>query len=109
MTLELWVVLSRAWIIHLSRKEEIWVVDSAEQLAEGVMPQLSAEELIEAEEIVRGDERVRKLAADIGEHTLHTPLCPISLMLRPCLKVWHLIRFSRMAGHWDMMIVFPKS
>lgn len=31
------------------------------------MAQLSVYELIEAEEIVRADERVRKLAADVGK------------------------------------------
>ncbi|CAE6427598.1 unnamed protein product [Rhizoctonia solani] len=55
-----------AWVIHLSFKESEWVVDDAERLPEGQMPQLSVNELIEAEQIVRNDERVRKLCADVG-------------------------------------------
>lgn len=34
------------------------------------MPQLSVYELIEAEQIVRNDERVQKLAADVGESSV---------------------------------------
>ncbi|CAE7052540.1 unnamed protein product [Rhizoctonia solani] len=60
------VVSGYAWIIHLSFQAAEWVVDGTEQLPEGTMPQLSVQELIEAEEIVRADERVRKLCADVG-------------------------------------------
>lgn len=51
----------------MSFKDEKWAVDSSEKLPEGRMAQLSVYELIEAEEIVRADERVRKLAADVGK------------------------------------------
>jgi primary-amine oxidase len=47
-------------------KETAWVVDSLEKLAEGLQPQVSVEELIDAEKIVRKDLTVRKLAADVG-------------------------------------------
>lgn len=56
-----------SWLVHLSVKDDKWVVDSSEKLPEGRMAQLSVYELIEAEEIVRADERVRKLAADVGK------------------------------------------
>ncbi|KAF8606428.1 peroxisomal copper amine oxidase [Ceratobasidium sp. AG-I] len=55
-----------SWLLNLSFKDDKWVVDGAEKLPEGRMAQLSVYELIEAEEIVRADERVRKLAADVG-------------------------------------------
>jgi primary-amine oxidase len=51
----------------LTFNDSEWVVDGADQLPEGQMPQLSVNELIEAEQIVRNDERVRKLCADVGE------------------------------------------
>ncbi|KAF8754266.1 amine oxidase [Rhizoctonia solani] len=60
------VITGHSWIIHLSFKESEWVVDGTEQLPEGQMPQLSVNELIEAEQIVRNDERVKKLCADVG-------------------------------------------
>lgn len=44
-----------------------WVVESSLVLEEGVQSQLSPEELEQAEQHVRADERVRALAAEIGE------------------------------------------
>ncbi|ELU40085.1 peroxisomal copper amine oxidase [Rhizoctonia solani AG-1 IA] len=52
-------------------KESEWVVDGTEQLPEGQMPQLSVNELIEAEQIVRNDERVKKLCADVGPDQIY--------------------------------------
>ncbi|KAH9847764.1 peroxisomal copper amine oxidase [Lenzites betulinus] len=43
-----------------------WVVDVVDKLPEGVQPQISVEELLLCEEIIRADERVIKLAADVG-------------------------------------------
>ncbi|KAF8313711.1 hypothetical protein DL93DRAFT_2058917 [Clavulina sp. PMI_390] len=43
-----------------------WAVDSFDKLAEGVQPQITPEELLEAEEIVRKDPTVIKLAAAVG-------------------------------------------
>ncbi|KAJ1307241.1 hypothetical protein OPQ81_001354 [Rhizoctonia solani] len=60
------LVSGYAWLFNLSLQATEWVVDHAEQLPEGRMPELSVEELIEAEQIVRDDERVRKLCADVG-------------------------------------------
>ncbi|KAG9089314.1 hypothetical protein FS749_001435, partial [Ceratobasidium sp. UAMH 11750] len=55
-----------SWLLHLSFKDDKWAVDAAEKLPEGRMAQLTVYELLEAEEIVRADERVRKLAAEVG-------------------------------------------
>lgn len=41
-------------------------MDSLEILPEGIQPQITVEELLLCEDIVRADERVRKLAADVG-------------------------------------------
>jgi primary-amine oxidase len=71
--------LSYSWIIHLTRTDDTWVVDSSEKLPEGTMPQLSVYELIEAEQIVRNDERVQKLAADVGEYNTSVAVCTILL------------------------------
>jgi hypothetical protein len=60
------LALRLCWLIHVSVKNEKWSVDSAEKLPEGRMAQLCVNELIEAAEIVRADERVKKLAADVG-------------------------------------------
>ncbi|KAG8681374.1 hypothetical protein FRC09_017533, partial [Ceratobasidium sp. 395] len=60
------VVSGFCWLVHLSLKDEKWIVDSAEKLPEGRLAQISVNELIEAAEVVRADERVRKLAADVG-------------------------------------------
>lgn len=43
-----------------------WVVDTLEKLPEGVQPQISVEELLLCEEIIRADERVIKLAGEVG-------------------------------------------
>ncbi|KAG8744999.1 hypothetical protein FRC10_009107 [Ceratobasidium sp. 414] len=60
------VVSGFCWLIHTSLKDEKWTIDSAEKLPEGRLAQISVNELIEAADIVRADERVRKLAADVG-------------------------------------------
>ena len=51
----------------VSLKDGRWEVDAIEQLPEGVQPQISVEELLLCEDIIRKDERVVKLAADVGE------------------------------------------
>jgi len=43
-----------------------WVVASFEKLADGIHPQISVEELIECEKIVRKDKKVLQIAKDIG-------------------------------------------
>ncbi|KAI0738234.1 peroxisomal copper amine oxidase [Daedaleopsis nitida] len=43
-----------------------WVVDSLDKLPVGVQPQISVEELLRCEEIIRADERVIKYAAEVG-------------------------------------------
>jgi hypothetical protein len=44
-----------------------WSVNSFEKLPEGTQPQITPEELIEAELIIRADPQIIKLAADVGE------------------------------------------
>lgn len=54
----------------LSLKEDTWTVDSLEKLGDGVQPQISVEELLQCEEIIRKDERVIKLAKEVGRYLL---------------------------------------
>lgn len=51
----------------LSLKDAQWELDTLEKLPEGVQPQISVEELLLCEKIIREDKRVQKLAADVGE------------------------------------------
>ncbi|KIJ56070.1 hypothetical protein M422DRAFT_239272 [Sphaerobolus stellatus SS14] len=55
-------------VIASLSKDAIWLVDSVKQLPEGVQPQISVHELGAAEEIVRNDPTVIKLAAEIGSN-----------------------------------------
>ena len=43
-----------------------WVVDTLDKLPNGVQPQISVEDLQSCEEIIKRDERVIKLAAEVG-------------------------------------------
>ncbi|KAI0755527.1 peroxisomal copper amine oxidase [Fomes fomentarius] len=60
------VVTGLAYNTIVSLHGQDWAVDTLETLPEGVQPQISVEELLLCEEIIRADERVRKLAADVG-------------------------------------------
>ncbi|TBU23317.1 peroxisomal copper amine oxidase [Dichomitus squalens] len=51
-------------IVSLSGQD--WVVDTLEKLPNGVQPQISVEELLLCEEVIQKDERVIKLAAEVG-------------------------------------------
>ncbi|KDQ19347.1 hypothetical protein BOTBODRAFT_27929 [Botryobasidium botryosum FD-172 SS1] len=52
--------------VLLSFTDSAWRVDVLTKLPEGTQPQLTIEELLEAEEHVRNDETVIKLAAEVG-------------------------------------------
>lgn len=52
----------------LSLKDAKWHMDRLDKLPEETQPQISVEELIACEEVLRNDERVRKLAADVGRY-----------------------------------------
>ena len=58
---------SNAYNIVLALKDGDWTVETLDKLSEGVQPQISVEELLLCEDIIRADERVRKLAKDVGE------------------------------------------
>lgn len=51
----------------LSLGDHVWTVTSLEKLADGVQPQISVEELIACEQVVRKDKYVQELAAKVGE------------------------------------------
>lgn len=43
-----------------------WSVDTIEQLPEGVQPQISVEELIACEKVVKADKKIQELAKEVG-------------------------------------------
>lgn len=49
-----------------------WLIDTLDKLPTGTQPQISVEELVAAEDVVRADETVRKLAAEVGKQH-HSP------------------------------------
>ncbi|EPQ53081.1 hypothetical protein GLOTRDRAFT_122375 [Gloeophyllum trabeum ATCC 11539] len=67
------VVTGNGYNAIVAFKDSKWEVESIELLPEGTQPQISPEELNQAEKIVRADERVQKLARDVGvePHQLH--------------------------------------
>jgi primary-amine oxidase len=52
----------------LSFKDGSWSVDSLDLLSESEHPQISVEELVDAELVVRNNERVQQLAKEVGEY-----------------------------------------
>ncbi|KAK7464255.1 peroxisomal copper amine oxidase [Stygiomarasmius scandens] len=52
--------------LSLDTAQGIWTVDTLKPLPSGVQPQISVEELIAAERIVKADPTVRRLAAEVG-------------------------------------------
>ncbi|KAF8150485.1 peroxisomal copper amine oxidase [Mycena galopus ATCC 62051] len=57
---------SRSYNVILSLQEEGWKIDTFDLLEEGLQPQISIEELVNIEEVVRNDPLVQQLAKDIG-------------------------------------------
>lgn len=55
-------------IVALSDETSKWTVEAIQKLPEGTQPQLSPGELLAAEEVVRNDETVRKLAKAVGAY-----------------------------------------
>lgn len=63
------------WELRFKRVEEgdeggkvgDWMLESQKLLEEGLQPQISPEELDRAQGYVRADERVKALAAEVGE------------------------------------------
>lgn len=51
----------------LALKGAEWEVQTIDKLPDGVQPQISVEELLLCEDIIRADERVIKLAKQVGE------------------------------------------
>ncbi|KAL4263944.1 Amine oxidase [Pleurotus pulmonarius] len=60
------VINGHSYNAILSLGEDVWTVASLEKLAEGVQPQISVEELIACEQVVRKDKYVQELAAKVG-------------------------------------------
>jgi primary-amine oxidase len=69
---------SHSYNALLSLHSQEWRVDTINQLPEGVHPQITPEELIACDEIIRADPQVVKLAADVG---LLSKLCSLGVAL----------------------------
>ncbi|TFK51348.1 hypothetical protein OE88DRAFT_1630070 [Heliocybe sulcata] len=60
------VVSGNAYNAIVAFKDGKWEVETMDLLPEGTQPQISPEELNQAEQIIRADERVQKLAKAVG-------------------------------------------
>jgi primary-amine oxidase len=60
-------IVRHSYNVFLSLNGQDWHVDSVTQLGEGVQPQITPEELIACEDILRADPQVVKLAAEVGQ------------------------------------------
>ncbi|KAI0077943.1 hypothetical protein K474DRAFT_1660954 [Panus rudis PR-1116 ss-1] len=60
------VISGESYNAILSLNDGEWAIDAVEKLPEGVQPQISVEELLLCEDIIRADERVIKLAKEVG-------------------------------------------
>ncbi|KAL0951982.1 hypothetical protein HGRIS_008635 [Hohenbuehelia grisea] len=60
------IVNGHSYNVVLALKENAWSIETLEKLAEGVQPQISVEELIDCEAVIRADKRVQQLAAEVG-------------------------------------------
>lgn len=61
-------VYSHSFNVVVALKGDAWEVETIDKLPEGTQPQISVEELLLCEDIIRADERVIKLAKDIGQY-----------------------------------------
>jgi hypothetical protein len=59
-------------IVTLDGAKGIWSVESLLKLPEGTQPQNSLGELLECEDIIKNDARVRALAKEVGKLDLHS-------------------------------------
>ncbi|KAJ7725639.1 copper amine oxidase [Mycena maculata] len=60
------VVDGRSYNVILSLQEPGWTVDSFDLLEEGLQPQISIEELVRCEQVVREDPLIQRVAKDVG-------------------------------------------
>ena len=60
--------LRHLYNVVLSLRGENWLVDCLDKLPDEQQPHITFEELITCEEVVCNDERVQKLAADVGAY-----------------------------------------
>lgn len=61
------IYLRHAYNAILSLTDGKWTMDTLDQLPAGSQPQISVEELVAAEQIVKSDPQVQKYAKDVGE------------------------------------------
>ncbi|THG96534.1 hypothetical protein EW026_g5317 [Hermanssonia centrifuga] len=81
-------VIGNAYNSVLALKEGNWEVETLDKLPEGVQPQISVEELLLCEDIIRADERVQKLAKEVGKSAeFFVNPCDVSDCIIHCIGV----------------------
>ena len=99
------LVTGDAYNVIASIKGEEWVVEVVTKLPEGTQPQISVEELAQAENVVKTDPRVVALAKEIGMYDSIVSnfcisrrlasICPHDLNLSPPeLNFYHLMTYT---------------
>ncbi len=58
--------------VFLALGDGKWSIQGFERLSEGVQPQISVEELVACEKVVKNDPRVQQLAKEVGKMILFT-------------------------------------
>lgn len=87
-----------------------WAVDTLEKLPNGVQPQISVEDLALCEEIIKRDERVIKLAAEVGPYILTcNTTSRFGVLTRRPRQVSSQTSFSLMVGRSDTTPASPRA
>ncbi|KAG8888609.1 hypothetical protein FRB99_004096 [Tulasnella sp. 403] len=94
-------------ILSFSREKHIWKVDAIKQLPEGVHPQLTVEELLQMDELVRHDPTILELAAKVEPDQLCADgwsvgcdeRWPNSMRLQQCIMYARFVPDSNLYAH----------
>jgi primary-amine oxidase len=70
-----------AYNATLTFEDGKWDLKTLKKLPEGTQPQISVEELVAAEGVIRRDERVQRLAAEVGEYSSRASLDNLKRLL----------------------------
>lgn len=76
-------------VVALSNETSQWSVEVNVKLPEGTQPQLSPGELLAAEEIVRADETVRKLAKAVGAYYVQPNVVSRYFLFHALISYYH--------------------
>ena len=74
------MLIRDAYNVVIAFKNAKWAVETFEKLPEGTQPQISVQELIKCEEIVKKDPTVQKLAKDVGSYAQFLCISQVKLI-----------------------------